>query len=408
MAGVLLPPPPLPLPLLLLLLPAPVLAVPPVITSVTPDTFATEGGDTVWLRVASALPRAGSAGAVCRLNSPPTGGTTFRHGGYLCGKAVEGNVNCVGDHIDFPATIFNATHASCSPPAVFVGGAGAISLSLENGSAWTFSAPLPVRYEPLVDIAIGRRPYTAEETHGALLLALAPRLHGASISVVAELPCAGKSANWSWQFLAQNDSVALRFPLSALPPQINNDLLVSVDISPSPLTSAGASIRLSKARRLMRTTTAPAGVEVAQVEHHTRALRVNGSSFVGQGWYVYGHAGMSLDALFAPVARHAQLGINMVMPYALGSFNESDQLLYLDRCHAAGVKVLYDMSALGFSAGAPGFDYGKDWDSDTWRKYVEGNVSLVASHPALLAFYICDDCCPVDEHLGNVTLQAKL
>jgi hypothetical protein len=143
------------------------------------------------------------------------------------------------------------------------------------------------------------------------------------------------------------------------------------------------------------------------VDHHTRALRVNGSSFVGQGWYVYGNAAMTIDELFAPVTRHAELGINMIMPYALGSFNATDQLRYLDRCHAVGVKVLYDMSSLGFSAQA-GENYGKDWASTPWKRQVEGNVSLVASHPAVLAFYICDDCCPVDEHLGNVTLQAKL
>jgi hypothetical protein len=144
-------------------------AMPPQLASVSPTTFATEGGDTVL--IASSTPLLTRQQAVCRINSPLTGGTTFRHGGYLCGKAVEGNVNCVGDHIDFPATILNATHASCSPPPVFVDGPGALSLSLENGSAYTFSPPLSVRYEPLVDVAIGRRPYTADETEGSLLLA---------------------------------------------------------------------------------------------------------------------------------------------------------------------------------------------------------------------------------------------
>ena len=295
----------------LLLLPPPALAVPPTLQSVSPATFATEGGDTAL--IVSATPLTPRGPAVCRLNSPPTGGTTFRHGGYLCGKAVEGNVNCVGDHIDFPATILNATHASCSPPAVFVGGAGALSLSLDNGSAWTFSAPLPVRYETLVDVAIGRRPYT-NETEGALLLALSPRLHGASVAVVAALPCASSSgggggAKWSWSFAVENSSVALRFPLSALPASINNDLSISFEITPAAATSASANaaaaaaaataaaapwappggaatMKFVKWRRLMRTTTAPAaGVESVQVEHHTRALRVNGSSFVGQGWY---------------------------------------------------------------------------------------------------------------------------
>ena len=88
----------------------------------------------------------------------------------------------MGDHIDFPATVLNATHLRCAPPAVVVGGAGALSVSLSNGAPYTFSAPLPLRYEPLVDVALGRRPYLAE-TQGALLLALSPRLLGLTLTV---------------------------------------------------------------------------------------------------------------------------------------------------------------------------------------------------------------------------------
>ena len=60
---------------------------------------------------------------------------------------------------------------------------------------------------------------------------------------------------------------------------------------------------------------------------------------------------------------------------------------YLDRCHKLGVKVLYDMSSLGFSAGAtPARNYVHDWASEAWQEAVKGNVSLVAGHPALLAY----------------------
>ena len=157
---------------------------PPVITAVSPATFAVEGTDSVLVS-GEALIRAGSAGAVCRINSPLSGGTTFRHGGYACGKAVEQNVNCVGEHIDFPATILNATHLRCTPPHVVIGGAGALSVSLDNGSIYTFSKPLQIRYEELVDVVVGRRPYITED-EGALLLALSPRLLGSVITVRAK------------------------------------------------------------------------------------------------------------------------------------------------------------------------------------------------------------------------------
>lgn len=79
------------------------------------------------------------------------------------------------------------------------------------------------------------------------------------------------------------------------------------------------------------------------------------------------------------------------MPDNLAMFNASDQLVYLDWCHHARVKVLYPMSALGFS-GATGKDnYRSDWDSPAWRAAVLANVSLVQHHPALLGWYICDD-----------------
>ena len=51
-----------------------------------------------------------------------------------------------------------------------------------------------------------------------------------------------------------------------------------------------------------------------QVDHHIGALRVNGSSFVGQGWYVYGNHNMKIETLFAPVRQQAVIGMNLMMP----------------------------------------------------------------------------------------------
>ena len=52
------------------------------------------------------------------------------------------------------------------------------------------------------------------------------------------------------------------------------------------------------------------------------------------------------------------------------------------------------MSSLGFSAGAtPARNYVHDWASEAWQEAVKGNVSLVAEHPALLAY--CESRGPV-------------
>ena len=265
------------------------------ISSVSPGTFATDGLDT------ATVTGSGFAGAVavpiCRVSTPPSDprSTTFRYGG-------GGYPEATGQNLSFPATVLNATALRCSPPAVIVGGAGLLDVSLDDGIS--FSNALPVRYAPLVLVALGRRPYLSE-LEANLLLAPSPRLLGLRLTVTATLPCAAKG--WSWTVEVLNSSIVLPFPLSGLPPSINNDLQISV---------AGIPWRGSQVvawRRLIRhvptgtaaATAAGAGVvpEASQVDHHIRALRVGGQPFVGQGWYVYGG--------FAWTVRHPGLKLNI-------------------------------------------------------------------------------------------------
>ena len=73
--------------------------------------------------------------------------------------------------------------------------------------------------------------------------------------------------------------------------------------------------------------------------------------------------------------------VEMVMPYALHEYDEATQMQYLDWCHEAGVKVLYDVSRLGFSATGAALpiadNYTNDWALEAWVAVVKGNVSLV-------------------------------
>lgn len=76
----------------------PAAAVTPVLSTVHPVRFPVEGGATVTIIGQGFQPHGSAshvaAAAVCRINSPLTGGTTFKHGGYACGKAVEGYAIC--------------------------------------------------------------------------------------------------------------------------------------------------------------------------------------------------------------------------------------------------------------------------------------------------------------------------
>ena len=46
-----------------------------------------------------------------------------------------------------------------------------------------------------------------------------------------------------------------------------------------------------------------------------------------------------------------------------------------------------------------------------WRSWLAGNISALRDHPAILSWYICDDCCPfaagVAGPIGNVSLYDK-
>lgn len=350
----------------------------PTIESVSPSTFAVEGmslGECATV-VGNGFEQATTA--VCRVSSPPgKQSTTFRYGG-------GGYPEPAGLDIFFPARVENSTLLRCVPPPVVVGGTGLLSVSMDNIS---FSNALPIGYASLLDVAIGRRPYLTE-AHGSLLLMPSLRLQGLHLNVVAELPCANWSTNWSVDVLL-NVSIVLKFPFTRLPHDIDNDLRV---------TAYGIPWRKDPVviwRRLMRhvpgpavapTSTAavyPSSVpEPTQVDHHIRALRVSGQPFVGQGWYVYGGfawAQQNISMLFAPVRRQAELGIDLIMPYNLNEFNITDQQRYLDWCHDVGVKVLYPM--VYFAGATNKYNYGSDWDSPQWLAAVRANVSQVKSHP---------------------------
>jgi hypothetical protein len=386
------------------------------ITSVSPATFAVEGGassSSGYVTVVGSsfsTTAAGAAAAVCMISSPhDKHSTTFRFGG-------GGYPEATGLNITFAARVQNSTHLHCTPPAVVVGGAGLLLVSMDNGS--TFSNALPIRYQPLMDVAIGRRPYLSE-AQGSLLLMPSPRLYGLHLRIAAALPC----ANWSmgWEVEMANSSTVLTFPLETLPQSINNDLRITVIGIPwraEQLVMWRRFIRQAASSRMDDPSswisanvpaTTGSGAEPSQVDHHIQALRVKGEPFVGQGWYVYGAfawAQRNISMLFEPVKRQAELGINMVMPYNLNDFNVTDQRLYLDWCHAAGVKVLYPM--IYFTGALNKQNYGNDWASPEWIAAVSANVSHVKDHPAILAWYICDDCCPRNVNLGNTSLQAKL
>ena len=99
----------------------------------------------------------------------------------------------------------------------------------------------------------------------------------------------------------------------------------------------------------------------------------------------------------AGVAAMGDRGITAVMPYNLDPYEhdgigglpleelEPLVLNYFDVAHAHGVKILHHMAGQGLD---------HNGYTNVTLTMIEKNVALVKDHPALLAYYLCDDCGP--------------
>ena len=281
------------------------------------------------------------------------------------------------------------------------------------------------------DVAISRRPYITEAT-GELLLELAPAVLGKPLTVTAELPCAGAAWNWTVATKPGTEQYTLPFPLGALPKLLNNDMTITV---------AGAATG-SKRRRFQRAVKANS-TNTAQVDHSTRGLLVDGEPWALMGWYIYpasdweGPRGGPCDTsshffpkrgdpaysprvaeciryglgnMTAGVAAMGDRGITCVMPYALDPYEhdgigglpvaelEALVLNYFDVAHAHGVKILHHMAGQGLD---------RNGYTNVTLSMIQRNVALVKDHPALLAYYLCDDCGPgEDQSAAYNTIRA--
>ena len=98
-------------------------------------------------------------------------------------------------------SVINSTHGTCAPPdaasaptAVLVEGPGTLVVSMD-GKNWS-SPGLRIDYVNLASVAVGRRPYVAEQ-RGELVFRSDGSLLGAQLEVYASLPSvAGKAWHW--------------------------------------------------------------------------------------------------------------------------------------------------------------------------------------------------------------------
>jgi hypothetical protein len=287
-------------------------------------------------------------------------------------------------------------------------------LSIAAGGNATQAAE--VEYYESVAVAFGLRPYITE-ANGTLLLLTdrdvltqASRNDAGAVSVVLHLPFATPPRSDSWGgtgadvgLLTQPEQV-LSFSLDNLPSTINQDVRIDITL-PSGKT-------ITKWRRLARAPPLPTGSSVlpVQVDHSIKSLLVDGRPHAGTGFY------LSWDAqaygAFANMTEYIEKslapgGLNHGMVYRLHALPPAEMLYVLDRAHSVGFKVMLDMPTDLDDCGKPG---PPNMNVGTRPKYptcfndtespglasLLALIGLVKGHPALLGYYICDDCCQSD------------
>ena len=374
----------------------------PTITSIVPRRVSLEGGDNITVvgtNLRDAAP--GAVAPLCRI-APASRGST--HVLNATAPTFPGVV-LVGSGSDSGNSL-----VCVGAPAVVAEGPGTLVVSLDGGKTWLPGGADPaatrLTYFSLVEIAVGRRPYVTEAAGSLLLRTDASAMAGASLSVTAVLPAGGPGAKWEWHGVVGGTEVVLpmAFDGGRLPPNtrpIHNDLIVTVSVikaaaaaaaqpqgegedetdgdngggngsdhssgrssgsqsggSDNERGSGGASgsgsgvvmpgRTYTKTRRFHRAPPPATTVGVSQVDHATSGLRVDGASWLGQGWYVEGATGgdtprwnNSLTVLASVLRmRLVPQGINMAMVYGLMTRPDAEQLAFLDECEAMGMKIM--------------------------------------------------------------------
>ena len=115
------------------------------------------------------------------------------------------------------ATVHNATHLSCSTVRLHNSAPATLRASLDNGTTWLPGQPR-IEITPLVEVAVGRRPYTSElEGQLVVKVAGAPLLPaGAEVQIVAKLPASVHAPLLLSGSAVAGRTALLRFPLGGV------------------------------------------------------------------------------------------------------------------------------------------------------------------------------------------------
>lgn len=367
--------------------------------TVSPTVVPTELRTRLWVTVPAsfgdaALAAAGRGDAICSIESLDNTFVGYQY------RAV-GDYNCL-KHV--PATVYNSTHLSCSTVRLHNSAPATVRASLDNGTTW-LPGESRIDITPLVEVAVGRRPYTSERDGQLIVKAVGEPLlaPGATIKIVASLPPSVHRPTVVSGSAASGRVSLLKFPLETLPSKVFADLLITATIP-----GYGT---IEYTRNFQRAPPpANQNVTVVVVDHETRGMLLGRGAeppwlpFLAVGWFnsafTYAMEGTA-DPSFAPSAQDTspllvngadrakewgRKGINLVR---MGwRFPPELMLAELDHMHATGIYAMISVPTPGHcnetaQPGKPARNCTADYE------HMLGNMTVVKNHPATWGYYIC-------------------
>ena len=317
----------------------------------------------------------------------------------------------------------NATHSLCELPPVDAAGTVGLFGSEDEDCTWAQGVNnctweymnRTVTFVPLLQASFDRRPYLLDEQWARLLLSVDG--HVVAPKVTLEICLGDRNLTCLEGVAGAADVAAHSFSLAGVPEGIH-DAYVQLTGSLSDVGAVRVALPL-----IVHRVAPPTSGSLVQVDYEHRILRVNRTEpFLIQGYYDVPFCGRgpanATRACFnlSDIPSQAKAGYTTILYYnwVFATFKEQRQVL--DLLAENGMMLLADIThllediACGGTAGEPltNCTRGAAALTAAWAAVAE-QVQRWKSHPAVLAWYLCDDCFGQylmrNYHAGSPTLD---
>ena len=327
-----------------------------------PDVTVEEGG-------LLTLPCNASAVSGCVISNPPGWFQTA----FCDGKSHNGSF-----------AVRNSTHCDCNLPPSFAEAPVEVQFTAKGGAPPT-GPKFKAEFAALWATTLSRRPYLSSDNEAAFVVRLHPSVKGASVSAAT----GNGTVLVDWTAVQPGATTSVPLSLALLPLTTETEVVLT-------LRRAGGAPLLERRIPLSRVAAPPPSYagSVVQVDYATKSLLVDGTQLIGVGYYDSQTIGPS------NMTRQAAAGVNWGMRYLTSNDPKSkgarlpDSFVqdYLDWSSKAGMRVMLDVHTwVQALAGNTGWKPGPGAAEKIWAE-LEAFVAEFKDHPALLGYYVCDDC----------------